>query len=135
MTMLRVRPVAPRSASAISAITPPAPSFDARITNSTYLTVTTMTRLQKNSDSTPSTFCSVSFRPIDEANAAWNAYSGEVPMSPKTTPSAASDSTGSEAVLGDPIARGAACAVVVVDAKVEAPGTAEESAAPNSTVG
>src|SRR5262249_55358297 len=92
---------------------------EALITNTTYFTVTTMMRLQKNSDSTPSTFCSVSFKPIEDAKAAWKAYSGEVPMSPKTTPSAASDRTGRDWV-GTPTALGAAArvVVVVVDAKV-----------------
>ena len=40
-------------------------------------------------DSTPSTFSLVGATPIAGENTSLNAYSGDVPMSPKTIPSAA----------------------------------------------
>ena len=73
MTAERCRAVARRSASAISAMMPPSPSLSARITYSTYLTVTTRIRLQKKSDSTPRTFSCVRRTLELEANAVWKA--------------------------------------------------------------
>ena len=52
-----------RSASAISASTPPSPLLSARITNNTYLMPTTITIAQNSSEITPRIDCSVSGMP------------------------------------------------------------------------
>ena len=82
-----VREAQEREASASIATSPPSPWLSARITYSRYFTVTTSISAQKIKDTTPYTAsglvpetCRVSFR----------AYSGLVPMSPNTTPVAAS---------------------------------------------
>src|SRR5689334_23500951 len=61
------------------------------MTNSTYLTETTSTSDQKTSEAMPRMSPRVGFTtPPSSANTVWIAYSGLVPMSPKTTPSAPS---------------------------------------------
>jgi hypothetical protein len=84
-TQLR-RPSA-RCPSAISESVPPSPLLSARNSNSTYLAVTTMNSDHRISESTPSTM----MRDAGWPSAAWvtasrNAYSGDVPISPNTTP-------------------------------------------------
>jgi hypothetical protein len=74
-------------ASAIMAIRPPSPLLSARRISSTYLNETTRVMVQNSSESTPRMLSRVTCR-----CALWNtsrsAYSGLVPMSPNTTPSA-----------------------------------------------
>jgi hypothetical protein len=67
---------------------PPSPSLSARITNSTYLTDTVMISDQKTSDSTPYTLPTVTGMACTPSKHSRSAYSGLVPMSPKTTPRA-----------------------------------------------
>ncbi len=69
-----------RCASANSARIPPSPWLSARIITLTYLMVTESIRLQKISDSTPSTAAG-SKGPV-ASSAVSKAYSGLVPMSP-----------------------------------------------------
>ncbi len=52
----------------------------------TYLIVTNSVMVHRTSDTTPSTACSVAVVPRECAKASRRAYSGLVPMSPKTTP-------------------------------------------------
>ena len=59
--------VTPRWASTISARMPPSPRLSARITSSTYLTVTMRMSDQKNSDSTPMISRSVIGRSLNSA--------------------------------------------------------------------
>ena len=70
---------------------PPSPLLSARITKPTYLIVMTTTSDQKTSESTPRTFASVGATPCAPPKHSRIAYSGLVPMSPYTTPIAASD--------------------------------------------
>src|SRR5262245_30822333 len=79
-----------RIANASSASTPPSPLLSKRSTNETYLIDTISVTAQKMSDSTPNTLASVSGSLCAPPNASWKAYSGLVPMSPKTTPIAPS---------------------------------------------
>jgi hypothetical protein len=80
----------PRRIKVISAMIPPSPSLSARITSRTYVTVTMIVTAQKISETTPKMFS------VDTATGCgscglktvWTVYSGLVPMSPKTTPSA-----------------------------------------------
>ena len=81
--------------SAASAITPPSPSLSARMTMPTYLTETMSVIDQNIIEITPKT--SLGGRPDRAAvdrKTVCRAYSGLVPMSPKTTPSAATTSAG-----------------------------------------
>ena len=58
MTMMRCQPlpgVSPRCTSANSESMPPSPWLSARMMSTTYLSVMTISRLQKISDSTPMT--------------------------------------------------------------------------------
>src|SRR3954469_25286080 len=76
-----------RCPNAISDSVPPSPLLSARSSSSTYLAVTTMNSDHRISESTPSTMARDTGAPL----AAWvtasrNAYSGEVPISPNTTP-------------------------------------------------
>jgi hypothetical protein len=77
-------------ASASSAMVPPSPRLSARITSTTYLSDTTTTSAQKMVDRPPSTALSVNGMPRAGWKVSLTAYSGLVPMSPKTTPRAAS---------------------------------------------
>ncbi|MNM84732.1 hypothetical protein D3C81_968300 [compost metagenome] len=79
-----------RSTSAISASTPPSPSLSARITNTTYLIETTMIMAQNSIEITPSTASVLKAMPCSLLKHSFRAYSGLVPMSPKTTPTARS---------------------------------------------
>jgi len=80
-TLAQVLPViSRRCASANSARIPPSPSLSARMMTVRYFRVTEMARLQKISDSTPST-ASVLKVPASRSDACM-AYSGLVPMSP-----------------------------------------------------
>ncbi|MHC2879893.1 hypothetical protein ACVI53_002763 [Bradyrhizobium barranii subsp. barranii] len=73
--------------SAISESVPPSPLLSARSSSRTYLAVTTIKSAQRISESTPSTMTRETGSPWAAAlTASWNAYSGEVPISPKTTP-------------------------------------------------
>src|SRR5690606_31898861 len=69
---------------------PPSPSLSARSTYATYLTDTTTTSAQNTSEHAPTTFDVVTGRwwPCEPWNVSRSAYSGLVPMSPNTTPSA-----------------------------------------------
>src|SRR5689334_10170702 len=76
-----------RCPNAISDSVPPSPLLSARSSSSTYLAVTTMNSDHRISESTPSTIARDTGAPL----AAWvtasrNAYSGDVPISPNTTP-------------------------------------------------
>ena len=76
-----------RCPSAISDSVPPSPLLSARNSSSTYLAVTTMNNDHRISERTPRTMVRDTGAPF----AAWvtasrNAYSGEVPISPNTTP-------------------------------------------------
>src|SRR5260363_117995 len=64
--------------------------------NHTYLTATTITIAQHNSDSTPKTEDVFSAMPWSGWNASFKAYSGLVPISPNTMPSTARISAGAE---------------------------------------
>ena len=80
-TFAQVLPVISRRwARANSARIPPSPSLSARMMTVTYLRVTEMVRLQKTSDSTPST--TSASKPPAAWSADSSAYSGLVPMSP-----------------------------------------------------
>src|SRR5580700_2133330 len=69
----------------INARMPPSPSLSTRIAKPTYLTHVTTISVQTISDSAPSTACgSLPPRP----STVFSVYSGLVPMSPNTTPSA-----------------------------------------------
>src|SRR5512138_1445116 len=83
-------------ASAISAMMPPSPRLSARMMSSTYFRVTTTISAQKMVDRPPRMFSGVSAMPCVGENVSFTAYSGLVPMSPNTTPSAASVSPASE---------------------------------------
>ncbi len=74
---------------------PPSPRLSARMTNPRYLNVTTKVIAQKTSERTPSTLSGVGGTPCGPVKHSFSAYSGLVPMSPKTTPSAVSDRTAS----------------------------------------
>jgi hypothetical protein len=67
---------------------PPSPRLSARMTKMRYLKETTKLSDQKISDSTPSTFSLVGEIPYSGAKHSLSAYSGLVPISPYTTPSA-----------------------------------------------
>src|SRR3954451_13728926 len=76
-----------RCPNAINDSVPPSPLLSARNSSRTYLAVTTMNSAQRISDSTPSTITRVTAPSCAApSTAARNAYSGEVPISPNTTP-------------------------------------------------
>jgi len=75
-------------ASAISAMMPPSPRLSARMMSTTYFSDTTIISAQKIVDSPPRMLSGVSGMPWSGENVSLTAYSGLVPMSPKTTPSA-----------------------------------------------
>ena len=77
---------------------PPSPRLSARITSTTYLSDTTITSDQKMVDRPPKMLAGVSGMPCAGEKVSLTAYSGLVPMSPNTTPSAARVS----AVCGGP---------------------------------
>ena len=79
-----------RRAKAINERTPPSPLLSARITNKTYFTVTTKISAQIIIEITPKSASGVYAIPCLESKHSLSAYSGLVPMSPKTTPIAAS---------------------------------------------
>ena len=70
---------------------PPSPLLSARIITIRYFSATTHTIDQTMSESRPITLAGVSGMPYSGLNAAFIAYSGLVPMSPNTTPSAPTD--------------------------------------------
>ena len=78
---------------------PPSPRLSARITSTTYLSDTTITSDQKMVDSPPKMLAWVSGMPCAGEKVSFTAYSGLVPMSPNTTPSAARVSAVSEVLL------------------------------------
>src|ERR1700676_4920729 len=81
-----LRPSA-RWPSAISDSVPPSPLLSARSSSRTYFAVTTIKSAHRISDRTPSTMTRVIGWPCAApATASRNAYSGDVPISPKTTP-------------------------------------------------
>src|SRR5438874_11650519 len=74
-------------------MTPPSPSLSARMMNITYLIDTISVSDQNTSDTTPYTSPAVGrTAPLSMEKTVWIAYSGLVPMSPNTTPSAPSAS-------------------------------------------
>src|SRR3954447_9525303 len=76
-----------RCPNAISDSVPPSPLLSARNSSRTYFAVTTTKSAQRISDNTPSTMTRVTGWPsAAPATASRNAYSGEVPISPNTTP-------------------------------------------------
>src|SRR4051812_6200554 len=77
-------------ASAISAMMPPSPRLSARMISTTYFSDTTTISAQKIVDRPPRMLSVVSAMPWSGENVSFTAYSGLVPMSPNTTPSAAS---------------------------------------------
>ncbi len=87
----RARRLSPTAfiASAIIAMMPPSPRLSARMMNTTYLSDTTRISDQNTSDSTPNTLVSFSAMACGPWKASRMVYSGLVPMSPKTTPTAA----------------------------------------------
>src|SRR5688572_17120586 len=78
------------AASAMSAMIPPSPRLSARMMSTTYLSDTTIISAQNMVDRPPRMFGAVSAMPWTGAKVSLTAYSGLVPMSPKTMPSAAS---------------------------------------------
>src|SRR5712671_3351571 len=95
-----LRPTA-RCPSAISESVPPSPLLSARSSSSTYLAVTTVKSAHRISESTPSTMIRVTGScPAAPATAARNAYKGDVPMSPNTTPMLPSVSAQKPVVTG-----------------------------------
>src|SRR6266566_210153 len=87
----RAPPPGARRSSAASAITPPSPWLSARMMTLTYLTETTRVTDQNTSEMTPYTSPAVGWTfPWSREKTVCSAYSGLVPMSPNTTPSAAS---------------------------------------------
>src|SRR5262249_35515350 len=76
-------------ASAISAMIPPSPRLSARMISTTYLSDTTTISAQNTVDRPPRMFACVSGMPCCGENVSLTAYSGLVPMSPNTMPSAA----------------------------------------------
>jgi hypothetical protein len=75
----------------VSASTPPSPLLSARRMMPTYLTLMTSVSDQKIRESTPSTFGPVTLCAPRPSKQARSEYSGLVPMSPNTTPIAATD--------------------------------------------
>ena len=69
---------------------PPSPWWSARMTKHRYLTVTTMTSAQNMSDRIPNRSATLDLAPPAAIRHSFNVYSGLVPMSPNTTPSAPS---------------------------------------------
>ncbi len=80
--------LAVRNDSAISARMPPSPLLSARMTNSTYLSDTTITIAQNSMEMMPSTAALENGMPCSGLKHSLSAYSGLVPMSPNTTPTA-----------------------------------------------
>src|SRR5579859_7601726 len=79
------------STSAVSAMMPPSPWLSARMMNVTYLIETIIVIDQNTSEITPYTSLGVVWTAWPLAvNTVCSAYSGLVPMSPNTTPSAPS---------------------------------------------
>ncbi len=85
---MRPRGSRPWDTSAVSARIPPSPRLSARMISSTYFSVTMMISAQNSIDSRPWTLSGVADSPCGPENATRSAYSGDVPMSPKTTPMA-----------------------------------------------
>src|SRR5260370_22229381 len=69
---------------------PPSPLLSARMMRITYLTDTTIINDQKIAETPPRTFAVEKGMPWLGLNTSFTAYSGLVPMSPYTTPRAAS---------------------------------------------
>ena len=74
--------------SVLSASTPPSPRLSARSTKVTYFTEITRINDHRISDSRPRMLISLTAIPCAGLKHSRSAYSGLVPMSPKTTPSA-----------------------------------------------
>src|SRR6202035_3554146 len=79
-------PFAPMSD--ISARIPPSPRLSARMTNTQYLIEMVTIKVHTISESTPSALCGVNCPPV-ACTTVCRVYSGLVPKSPNTTPSAA----------------------------------------------
>ena len=86
----RLLPAGPRRINAISAMIPPSPSLSARMMNGTYVTVTMIVTDQKTSEMTPKMVSCDTLTGCGSlgSKTVCTAYSGLVPMSPKTTPRA-----------------------------------------------
>src|SRR2546430_17066217 len=82
----------------IRARMPPSPSVAMRIAEVTYLTQVIMISVQITSDSGPSTVDASGLSPA-RLNTVFRVYSGLVPISPNTTPSAARLSDGRLAAI------------------------------------
>ena len=78
---------------------PPSPWLSARMMKLRYFTATTRVSDQSISERTPSTFSAVGATPCSPKHSRI-AYSGLVPMSPKTMPSAAMASRARRATAG-----------------------------------
>jgi len=79
-----------RNASAVSAMMPPSPLLSARVMNRTYFRETVIVIAQKTTERMPRTLASVTATGCGPLKISLTVYSGLVPMSPKTTPIAAS---------------------------------------------
>src|SRR5688572_2537130 len=75
-------------ASAMSAMMPPSPRLSARMISTTYLRETTIMSAQNIVDRPPRMLASLRAMPCCGENVSFTAYSGLVPMSPKTMPRA-----------------------------------------------
>ena len=71
-------------------MTPPSPLLSARMISTTYLSDTTIISAQKIVDMPPRMLAALSAMPWSGEKVSFTAYRGLVPMSPNTTPSAAS---------------------------------------------
>ncbi len=80
---------------AVRAITPPSPWLSARKTNTMYFRPTIMTSAQNIKERMPITLIWLTAIPYSPWKHSRMAYIGLVPISPKTTPRAASDSCAS----------------------------------------
>src|SRR5688500_3035418 len=78
------------AARAINAMMPPSPRLSARMMSTTYFSDTTIISAQNIVESPPRMFAGLSGMPWSGEKVSLTAYSGLVPMSPKTTPKAAS---------------------------------------------
>src|SRR5262245_32681982 len=76
----------------VNASTPPSPLLSARRMMPTYLTEMTRASDQKDRDRVPRMLFGVTLTPATSEKQARRAYSGLVPISPNTTPIAASES-------------------------------------------
>src|SRR5438094_6761215 len=114
-------------------MTPPSPSLSARMMNITYLIDTISVSDQNTSDTTPYTSPAVGrTAPLSMEKTVWIAYSGLVPMSPNTTPSAPSASARPEVAAAG---RGAVSPAAVSPAAAGGASSVCASTTPHHTQG